>query len=114
MPEEVGDALPQALEQDWRSKVPVSICRPAREIFDDSLSSLFGDQRAERLEALREILPESHTSSQSFMEGMNDAVGAASALKEPNASLYANTPAAGPSLVISPSRILECRKLEAR
>lgn len=52
-PEEVRDALPEALEQDWRAEVPDSICRRVRDILGDNQSSLFGDQRAERLEALR-------------------------------------------------------------
>ena len=52
-PEEVRDALPAALEQDWRAEVPDSLCRQVRNILGDSQSSLFGDQRAERLEALR-------------------------------------------------------------
>ena len=51
--EEVRDALPEALEQDWRAEVPDSVCRHVRDILGDSQSSLFGDQRAERLEALR-------------------------------------------------------------
>jgi len=52
-PEEVRDALPEALGQDWRAEVPDSACRRVREILGDNQSSLFGDQRAERLEALR-------------------------------------------------------------
>ncbi len=52
-PEEVRDALPEALEHDWRAEVPDSFCRRVRDILCDSQSSLFGDQRAERLEALR-------------------------------------------------------------
>ena len=52
-PEEVCDALPEALEHDWYAEVPDSVCRRVRDIFGDSQSSLFGDQRAERLEALR-------------------------------------------------------------
>ena len=52
-PEEVRDALPVALEQDWRAEVPDRLCRRVREILGDSQSSLFGDQRFERLEALR-------------------------------------------------------------
>lgn len=52
-PEEVRDALPEALEQDWRAEVPDSVCRRVRDILGDNQSSLFGDQRAERLEALR-------------------------------------------------------------
>ena len=52
-PEEVRDALPEALEHDWRAEVPDSVCRRVRDILGDNQSSLFGDQRAERLEALR-------------------------------------------------------------
>ena len=51
--EEVRDALPAALEQDWRAEVPDRLCRQVREILGDSQSVLFGDQRSERLEALR-------------------------------------------------------------
>ena len=51
-PEEVRDALPTALEQDWRGEVPDSLLRTVRFILRDSQSSLFGDQRSERLEAL--------------------------------------------------------------
>lgn len=52
-PEEVRDALPEALEQDWRAEVPDSFCRRVRDILSDSQSSLFGDQRTGQLEALR-------------------------------------------------------------
>lgn len=52
-PEEVRDALPAALEQDWRAEVPEKFCGQVRRILGDEQSSLFGDQRAERLEALR-------------------------------------------------------------
>lgn len=52
-PEEVRDALPDALEQDWRSEVPNSVLRHVHDILGDNQSSLFGEQRAERLEALR-------------------------------------------------------------
>ena len=52
-PEEVRDALPEALEQDWHAEVPDSVRRRVRNILGDDQSSLFGDQRAERLEALR-------------------------------------------------------------
>ena len=52
-PEEVRDALPEALEHDWRTEVPDSVCRRVRGILGDSQSSLFGDQRVELLEALR-------------------------------------------------------------
>ena len=51
-PEEVSDALPDALKQDWRAEVPDSVTNQVRDILD-SQSSLFGDERAERLEALR-------------------------------------------------------------
>ena len=52
-PEEVRDALPEALEQDWRAEVPDGVCSRVRDILGDNQSSLFGDLRAERLEALR-------------------------------------------------------------
>ncbi len=52
-PEQVRDALPEALEHDWRAEVPDSVCRGVRDILGDSQSSLFGDQRTERLKALR-------------------------------------------------------------
>ena len=51
-PEEVCDALPEALKQDWRAEVPDSVTNQVRDILD-SQNSLFGDERAERLEALR-------------------------------------------------------------
>ena len=51
--EEVRDALPAALEQDWRAEVPDSLWRKMREILGDSQSSLFGHQPSERLVALR-------------------------------------------------------------
>ena len=51
-PEEVSDALPDALKQDWRAEVPDNVTNQVRDILD-SQSSLFGDERAERLEALR-------------------------------------------------------------
>ena len=52
-PEEVRDALPEALEHDWRAEVPDSVCKRVRDILGDNQSSLFGHQRAERLETLR-------------------------------------------------------------
>ena len=52
-PEEVRDALPEALEPDWRAEVPESLCRQVRNILGDRQISLFGDQRTERLKALR-------------------------------------------------------------
>ena len=52
-PEEVCDAIPKALEQDWRAEVPESLTRQIRAIMGDTQSSLFGDQRIEKLEALR-------------------------------------------------------------
>lgn len=53
-PEEVRDTLLEALAQDWRAEVPDSACRSVRDILGDNQSWLFGDQRAERLEALRD------------------------------------------------------------
>ena len=52
-PEEVCDAIPKALEQDWRAEVPDRLSRQIRTIMGDRQSSLFGDQRIEKLEALR-------------------------------------------------------------
>ena len=52
-PEEVRDTLPAALAQDWRAEVPSSLCGLVRDILSDSQRSLFGDDRAERIEALR-------------------------------------------------------------
>lgn len=52
-PEEVRDTLPAALNQDWRAEVPVSLCRQVRDILGDRQDSLFGNDRTERLEALR-------------------------------------------------------------
>lgn len=52
-PEEVCDAIPKALEQDWRAEVPDSLPRQIRAIMGDMQNSLFGDQRIAKLEALR-------------------------------------------------------------
>lgn len=52
-PDEVCDALPDALTQDWRAEVPDSVRRRVREILGDGQSSLFGDQRIGQLESLR-------------------------------------------------------------
>lgn len=52
-PEELCDSISNALEQDWRAEVPESLPRQIRAIMADTQSSLFGDQRIERLEALR-------------------------------------------------------------
>ena len=51
-PEEVRDALPGALEQDWREEVPDRLFRQVRDIIGDSQSSVFDNQRSERLEVL--------------------------------------------------------------
>ena len=51
--EEVCDAMPKALEQDWRAEVPDNLPRQIRAIMGDTQSSLFGDERIEKLEALR-------------------------------------------------------------
>ena len=52
-PEEVRDAFPVALEQDWRAEVPKILFWKAREILRDGQGSFFGDQRIERLERIR-------------------------------------------------------------
>ena len=51
-PEEVRDALPEALKQDWRAEAPDNVTNQVRDILD-SQNSLFGDERVEQLEALR-------------------------------------------------------------
>lgn len=51
--EQVCDAILNALEQDWRAEVPENFPRQIRAIMGDRQSSLFGDQRIEKLEALR-------------------------------------------------------------
>ena len=52
-PEEVRDALPQALEQDWCAEVSDSTISQIRSILGDRQDSLFSDHQARRLEALR-------------------------------------------------------------
>jgi hypothetical protein len=52
-PEQVCDAVPKALEQDWRAEVSDRLLREIRTIVGDTQSSLFDDQRVEKLEALR-------------------------------------------------------------
>ena len=52
-PEEVCDALPAALQLDWRTEVPKKLCRLISDILKDSQCSLFDDQRVRNLEALR-------------------------------------------------------------
>ena len=53
-PEEVREALPTALEQDWHAEIPQNLCRQIRTIMYDPQSSFFPDQKVERLEALRD------------------------------------------------------------
>ena len=52
-PEEVCDAIPAALEQDWRAEVSPNLTRQILVILQDNQNSLFGDQRIEKLEVLR-------------------------------------------------------------
>ena len=52
-PVEVRDALPAALEQDWCAEVPDMLRREVWEILGDRQSSIFSDQRSQRLEGLR-------------------------------------------------------------
>lgn len=52
-PDEIRDALPQALEQDWRAEVSESFCSKLKDVVADGQNSLFGDQKVEKLEALR-------------------------------------------------------------
>ena len=52
-PEEVRDALPKALGQDWRAEVSDSTIGRIRSILGDCQDSLFSDQQVGRLEALR-------------------------------------------------------------
>jgi hypothetical protein len=52
-PEEVRDALPAALQQDWNAEVSGPFLRQLQDILGDSDSGLFGDRRIDRLDALR-------------------------------------------------------------
>ena len=52
-PEEVRDALPEALIQDWRAEVPDGLFRQVQVILGDGQVSMFIEHRSERLEALR-------------------------------------------------------------
>ena len=52
-PEEVRDALSKALGQDWRAEVSDGTISRIRSILGDCQDSLFSDQQARRLEALR-------------------------------------------------------------
>ena len=51
--EEVRDALPAALAEDWRKEIPDTIVRKVREILSDSQIDFFCDQRTKELELLR-------------------------------------------------------------
>lgn len=66
-PEEVRNALPEALEQDWRAEIPDSFCRQVRKILGEKQNSLFGDQQPEQLEALR-IETAGHNLSSAFLD----------------------------------------------
>ena len=52
-PNEVCDALPKALRQDWNAEVPEALVRQVSEIFNYKQDSLFRDTCEIRLEALR-------------------------------------------------------------
>ncbi len=52
-PEEVRDALLEALEQDWRAEAPDRFCRRVHNTLGNNQGPLFGDQLADRIEALR-------------------------------------------------------------
>lgn len=52
-PQEVRDALPAALEQDWKAEVPAEVLARVRNVLGDQQPSLLGDHRLDRLEALR-------------------------------------------------------------
>ena len=54
-PEEVSDALPAALAQDWKAEVPLGVLVGMRNVFRDRQTSLLGDDRFDRLEALRTL-----------------------------------------------------------
>lgn len=51
--EDVCERYPEALASDWRSEVPDSIIKGARDIVAESQESLFGDQRPAKIEALQ-------------------------------------------------------------
>ncbi len=52
-PQEICDAIPMALEQDWRAEVPRRLLRQVRATLEDDQSSFFEDQRPKTLEVLR-------------------------------------------------------------
>ena len=54
-PEEIGDALPAALAQDWNAEVPAGLLAEIRKVVGDRQKSLLGDDRLDRLEALRTL-----------------------------------------------------------
>lgn len=54
-PEEVSDALPAALAQDWKAEVPPGMLAGVRQVLGDVQPSLFGDDRLDSLEALRSV-----------------------------------------------------------
>jgi hypothetical protein len=51
--DELCEAIPRALEEDWRVEVPRSLQKQVQEILRHSQASLFGDNRMEKLEALK-------------------------------------------------------------
>ena len=52
-PEEVREALPEALEEDWHAEIPPILCCQIRTILNDPQGSFFSGQKVEALEALR-------------------------------------------------------------
>lgn len=52
-PEEISDALFWALEQDCRAEIPASLVREIRTIIQDNQQSFSGDERLQKLEALK-------------------------------------------------------------
>ena len=51
--EEVRDAVPAALEGDWRKEISDSLVRKVYEILSDSQTDFFCNQRTEKLELLQ-------------------------------------------------------------
>lgn len=51
--EELAEAIPDALKQDWNKEVPDRLIRGLKDVLADDQGSLFADDRSEKLEALR-------------------------------------------------------------
>jgi hypothetical protein len=52
-PSEVCEAIPVALIQDWRAEIAQGLPRQIQAILSDNQTSMFGDQRIEKLDALK-------------------------------------------------------------